>query len=66
MTYDGEIISINLDTNFYHIRYSDRDEKDMTVSVIRKFGLPKRLTKRKEVVKTTNNKVIQMNDYMPH
>ena len=37
MAYVGEIVSINLDTKFYHIRYSDGDEEDMTVSDIQIF-----------------------------
>ena len=34
MAHDVEIVSINLDTKFYHIRYTDRDEEDVTVSDI--------------------------------
>ena len=38
MAYDGEIVSINLDTKFYHIRYTDGDEEDMTASdVLKEF-----------------------------
>ena len=31
-SYDGEIVPINLDTKFYHDRFTDEDEEDMTVS----------------------------------
>ena len=47
MAYDEEIVSINLDTKFYHIKYSDGDEKDMTVSDIRKFWISKEVDKKK-------------------
>ena len=47
LAYDGEIVSINLDTKFYHIKYSDGDEEDMTVSDIRKFWIAKEVDKKK-------------------
>ena len=62
MAYDGEIVSINLDTKFYRIGYTDRDEEDMTVSEVQSFGLPKRSTKRKEIVKNNKQGSNKMND----
>ena len=47
MAYDGEIVSINLDTKFYHIRYSDGDEEDMAVSDKQKFWIAKEIDKEK-------------------
>ena len=47
MAYDGEIVSINLDTKFYHIKYTDGDEEDMTVSDVQKFWIPKEVDKKK-------------------
>ena len=47
LSYDGEIVSINLDTKFYHIRYTDGDEKDMTVSDVQNFWIAKRVNKKK-------------------
>ena len=47
MAYDGEILSINLDTKFYHIRCSDGDEEDMTVSEKQKFWITKEVDKKK-------------------
>ena len=47
MAYDGEIVSVNPDTKFYRIRYSDRDEEDMTVSDIQRFWIAKEVNKKK-------------------
>ena len=44
---DGEIVSINLDTKFYHIRYTDEDEKDMIVSGVQKFWIAKEVNNEK-------------------
>ena len=46
MAYDGEIVSINLDITFYHIRYTDKDEEVMTVSDIQRFWIAKEVKKR--------------------
>ena len=51
MAYDGEIVSINLDTKFYHIRYSDGDEEDMTVSDIQKFSIAKEVDEKRRASK---------------
>ena len=59
IAYDGEIESINLATKFYHIRYSDGDLEDMTVSDVRKNWIPKeedkkkRGSKKRQTTKTT-------------
>ena len=37
IAYDGEIVSINLDTKFCRIRYSDDDEEDITVSIGQRY-----------------------------
>ena len=34
MIYGQEIESINLNTKFYPIRYTDKDEEDMTIEVV--------------------------------
>lgn len=47
LVYDREIVSINLDTKLYHIKYSDVDKEDMTVSDIRKFWIAKKVDKKK-------------------
>ena len=47
LVYDGEIVSVNLETKLYHIKYSDGDEEDMTVSDIRKFWIAKEVNKKK-------------------
>ena len=52
MAYDGEIASINLDTKFYHIKYSDGDEEDMTVSDIQQIWIAKEVNKKKRGSKT--------------
>ena len=64
MAYDGEIVSINLDTKFYHILGTlTRMRKTPLYHMYKDFGFPKRSTKRKEVVKTTNNEEIKMYRY---
>ena len=47
MAYDGEIVSLNLDKKFYHIRYTDRDEEDMTVLDVKRFWIAKEVNKKK-------------------
>ena len=47
LVYDGEIVSVNLETKLYHIKYSDGDTEDMTVSDIRKFWIAKEVDKKK-------------------
>ena len=47
IAYDGEIESINFATKFYHIRYSDGDSEDMTVSDVRRNWIPKEEDKKK-------------------
>ena len=47
MSYDGEIVSINLNTKFYLIRYTDRDEEDITVSEVQRFWIAKEVNKKK-------------------
>ena len=54
MVYDGEIVSINLDTKIYHIRYTYVDEEDMTVPDVRRFWIAKEVDKKKRGSK--NNK----------
>ena len=48
---------INLDTTFYPIRYTAKDEEDMTEVDVQNIELPKRSTERKDVIKTTNTKI---------
>ena len=45
--YDGEIVSINLNTKFYHIRYTDKDKEDMTVADVRRYWVVKVVNKNK-------------------
>ena len=52
MTYDGEIVSINLDTKFYPIRYTDGDEEDMNVLDVQRFWITKEVDKKKRDSKT--------------
>ena len=51
MAYYGEIVSINLDTKFYHIRYTDEDEEYMTVSDVQRFWIAKEVNKKKRCSK---------------
>ena len=48
IAFDGTIESINYATKFYHIRYSDGDSEDMTVSDVRKNWIPKEEDKNKK------------------
>ena len=47
IAFDGIIESINYATKFYHIRYSDGDSEDMTVSDVRKYWIPTEEDKKK-------------------
>ena len=59
IAFDGINESINYATKFYHIRYSDGDSEDMTVSDVRKYWIPTEENKKKRSSKkTTNNEVI--------
>ena len=39
MSYDGKIVSINLGTTFYYVRYTSSAEEDMTVSDVQRFWI---------------------------
>ena len=61
IAFDGTIESINYATKFYHIRYSDGNSENMTVSDVRRNWIPKEEDKKKrgsknnEQQKTTKN-----------
>ena len=39
LLYDGETVSLNLDTQFYHRRYTDEDEEDMAVVDVQRYWI---------------------------
>ena len=52
--YDGEEVSINLDTKFYCIKYMAKDVEDTTVADVRIYWVPKEVNNRRKVIQ--NNK----------
>lgn len=49
MWYNEEIVSINLDTKFYCIRYTDKDKGDITAVVdVRRYLVAKEVYKKKQ------------------
>ena len=44
---DGEIVSINLNTKFYCIRYTDKGKEDMTVAYVQRYWVTKEVNKKK-------------------
>ena len=49
--YDGKVISINLNTNVYYVRNTNKNKEDMTVADTQRYWVAKEVNQKKRGIK---------------